>query len=381
METDNRIKRIDAELVRLGLDLYLATNTSDIRWITGFPNVFDSEQAHAMLIVSTSLASQPRRLLHTDMRYSGAMRPLSGGVLDVLDEERRSHSAFVVDQLRALSAGEPGFQRGIRIGIESDLPLSSFRNLDKTLAEADIGSYELVETDSFILQLRAVKDASEIADIKAAQAITDAAFLHMLDYLRSGLTEAEAAVELDFFMRKAGAPGLAFSSILASAERAALPHAVPGGRLLEPGDFVLMDFGARVNDYCSDMTRTVVLGQASQRQREIYETVLAAQLAALDMIRPGLPAADAQLEVNRIFAERGFEPLSHGLGHGVGIDIHEQPVMSASAEGELAVGHVVTVEPGIYLEGFGGVRIEDFGVVTADGFDDFTASAKQLIEL
>jgi Xaa-Pro aminopeptidase len=151
--------------------------------------------------------------------------------------------------------------------------------------------------------------------------------------------------------------------------------------VLTPGDLVVLDFGAKLDDYRSDMTRTIAIGRASERQREIYDCVLKAQLAALAMIGQDVDCVAPVDKVNEIFAAAGFEALPHGLGHGVGIDIHESPVLAAKAVGKMAVGHVVTVEPGIYIEGVAGVRIEDFGVITADGFDDFTTSPKQLFEL
>jgi Xaa-Pro aminopeptidase len=230
--------------------------------------------------------------------------------------------------------------------------------------------------------LRAVKDAEEIRALRAAQAITDAAFTHMLGYLRPGLTEREAATELEFFMRRAGADGVAFPSIIASGSNSAVPHAVPGNRVFEHGDFVLMDFGARLDEYRSDMTRTVVLGEANEQQRAMYEAVLAAQTAVIEALGPDMSGHEAQGIADATLAEYGFEGrLIHSLGHGVGIDIHELPVLAPKAETKLQPGHVVTVEPGVYLEGIGGVRIEDFGAITESGFELFTQSPHELIEL
>jgi Xaa-Pro aminopeptidase len=239
-----------------------------------------------------------------------------------------------------------------------------------------------VEIPGVISRLRAVKDAQEIEALIAAQKITDAAFIHMLGYLRPGLTEREAATELEFFMRRAGADGVAFPSIVASGPNSAIPHAVPGSRVFERGDFVLMDFGARLNDYRSDMTRTVVLGEANEQQRAMHDAALAAQTAVARALRPGMNGHEAQSIADATLAECGFEGrLIHSLGHGVGIDIHELPVLAPKAEAKLQPGHVVTVEPGVYLEGVGGVRIEDFGVITESGFEDFTQSPHELIEL
>jgi Xaa-Pro aminopeptidase len=270
----------------------------------------------------------------------------------------------------------------VRIGVEADLRLDVYRAFGKAFSEQETLSVEFVEVPSLITGLRALKDTEEIGLLKAAQAITDAAFAHMLDYLRPGLTEREAACELEFFMRRNGASGLAFSSILASAANSAIPHAIPTDRILERGDFVLMDFGAKFDDYCSDMTRTVVLGKASEQQRAMYAAALAAQTVVRAALKPGMTGLAAQALAEEVIAEQGFAgKLIHGLGHGVGIDIHELPVLAPSVEEKLEVGHVVTVEPGVYLEGIGGVRIEDFGIITEQGFEDFTQSPHELIEL
>ncbi|MCL2135983.1 MAG: Xaa-Pro peptidase family protein [Coriobacteriia bacterium] len=391
MGTDERLQRTNEALGEHELDAYLATHTSDIRWLTGFSHVFDDEAAHAMLVTSDRLTKDPLRLLHTDMRYSGAMKPLSSGVLDVLDDERKSHSLFIVEQLKAINVSLSGVNsptglglaasKPLRIGIEADILLTFYRSLVKAFDEADLGSYELVEVPSLVTQLRAVKDASEIASMKESQKITDAAYTYLLDYIKAGQTEFEIATELDFFMRRQGSEGVSFGSIVGSGPNSANPHAVPGSRQIQTGDMIVLDFGAKLDDYRSDMTRTVAVGKASARQREIYETVLEAQLATLGTVKAGIPNAEPYQRVNEIFAAKGYGPLTHGLGHGVGIDIHESPTLAAGVEGELQVGHVVTVEPGIYLEGDVGVRIEDFGAITAEGIDNFTASTKELIEL
>ncbi|MCL2339387.1 MAG: Xaa-Pro peptidase family protein [Actinomycetia bacterium] len=383
MGTDARLIRLNDFLISQELDAYLITQTSDIRWVTGFEHVFDFESAHALLVSSTRLTSTALRLLHTDARYFGAMKPKSAGVLDLLDEQRISHIAFVAEQLKAIRQGQTagGSSRQLRIGVEAELPLLTYRALRKGLDEAGFEQAELVEITAGIKTLRAVKDAEEIAALQGAQAITDATLVHMLEYLHAGLSEAEAALELEFSLRRNGSEGVAFAPILASGPNSAIPHHHPSQRLLQNGDYVLMDFGARLNDYCSDMTRTVVLGAASERQKQVYDTVLNAQLSVLGQLKAGVANTAPQAAVDQIFATAGFGPLSHGLGHGVGIDIHEAPVLSPLAGDPLAVGNVVTVEPGIYLEDWGGVRIEDFGAITADGFNNFTHSSKQLIEL
>jgi len=377
-----------AEALRTqGVDVYLATHTTDIRWLTGFAGVFDSEQAHVALMAPARM--QTEAWLFTDMRYSGALRRLNTqGYWHILDE-RIKRFVYVAEVL-ARELGEVVAGRPVVIGIESDLRLDWFKALDAALAEAAGAdgaagagfAYELREMTDVTTGLRARKSGPEIEVLKAAQAITDAGFDHMLEYARPGLTEKEVAVELEFFMRRAGASGLAFPSIVASGPNSALPHAVPGERVLQRGDILLMDFGARLDDYCSDMTRTVVLGQADERQQEMYAAVLEAHLAASAAYAPGMECATGQQIAEDILRAHGYEAgLVHGLGHGVGIDIHELPVIGPKVAERLEVGNVVTVEPGVYLEGVGGVRIEDCGVVTAEGFESFARAPKQLIEL
>jgi Xaa-Pro aminopeptidase len=401
MSTRHRVERLAQALAEKDVHAFLVTNTSDIRWLTGFARVFDGERAHLAIVCTQAAGAQDAPAnraagardgglyLHSDGRYSGALRERNvDGAWEIFDE-RIGHSVYAAQTLKKRFEGQcqsAAWQgrASLRIGIEDDLPLVAWRALREALDGQFEGSglsYELVELKNLIVDARALKDDEEIELLRAAQAVTDAGFIHMLDYLRPGLTEREAACELEFFMRQNGADGLAFASILASGPNAAIPHHVPGDRVLERGDFVLMDFGAKVNDYCSDMTRTVVLGPASERQRTIYDTVLRAQTEAMAILRAGVAGSEPQALVDAIFAERGFDKLSHGLGHGVGIDIHEQPLLSPKAKDALVAGSVVTVEPGIYVEGFGGVRIEDFGLVTAEGFEDFTASAHELIEL
>jgi Xaa-Pro aminopeptidase len=372
-----RLRRLVESLAEKGVDVYLATHTADICWLTGFTGVFDDEQAHLALIAHDDLK---RPLIFTDMRYSAALRALdAAGRWRVLDE-RKPRFASVVEMLKEGPASRVP-DGPLRIGIEGDLRLDAYRALTEALDKQGLPA-ELLELPSLITALRATKDAAELGRLKAAQALTDEAFEHMLGYLRAGLNEREAACELEFFMRRAGAQGVAFPSIVASGPNSAIPHAIPGGRVFERGDFVLMDFGARLDDYRSDMTRTVVLGQASEQQRAMYEAVLAAQTAASEVLRPGMSGLEAQSIAERVIAEHGFDgAFTHSLGHGVGIDIHELPLLAPKVEAALEVGNVVTVEPGVYLEGIGGVRIEDFGVITEQGFEPFTRSPHRLIEL
>ena len=233
-------------------------------------------------------------------------------------------------------------------------------------------------------EMRIYKDERELAAMAVAQELTDAAFAHILTYIRPGVREIDVALELELFMRRNGAQGLAFDTIAVSGAASALPHGVPRDTELEKG-FLTMDFGARYGGYCADMTRTVVIGKADAEMRRLYETVLAAQRAALKAAKGGMGCRAMDAAARDLIHGAGYAGcFGHSLGHGVGLDIHEAPRLSSAApEGaELCPGHVVTVEPGIYLEGKYGCRIEDMIAVLPDGsIRNFTKSTKELLEL
>lgn len=231
-------------------------------------------------------------------------------------------------------------------------------------------------------RLRIVKTEKELASLARAEAIGDQAFTRILSDIRPGVTELEIAAKLDYYMKEAGAVGNSFDTIVASGLHSAMPHAIPSEKKIEAGDFVTMDFGCVYEGYCSDMTRTIVVGKADGKQKEIYRIVLEAQLAALQVIKAGMTGSEVDAVARRVIAEAGYgEYFGHGLGHSVGLFIHEEPRLSPKCHEVLRENVIQTVEPGIYLPGFGGVRIEDLVCVTADGCRNFTHSPKELIEL
>jgi len=236
--------------------------------------------------------------------------------------------------------------------------------------------------DNLIDELRVKKNAEEIARIKKAQAIAERAFDYILGFIKKGVTEREIALALDYFMLKNGADALSFETIVASGVNSSMPHAVPSDKIIAAGDFITMDFGAVVEGYHSDMTRTVAIGAVSEKQGLVYGTVLAAQLTSLQILAPGITCKAADAAARDIISNAGFGGnFGHGTGHGVGIEIHEEPTLSPAGEKTLEAGHVVTVEPGIYLPGEFGVRIEDMAVITQDGCENLTGSTKELIML
>lgn len=236
--------------------------------------------------------------------------------------------------------------------------------------------------DDTILAQRAVKDAREIVLMKQAQRLTDETFSYILPRLVPGKTEREIALEMEFFIRSQGAEGPSFDFIVVAGKNSSLPHGVPGENTLRRGDFVTMDFGAVVDGYHSDMTRTVALGKVSDEQRRVYETVLTAQKAVLSVVKAGVNCARMDKIARDIIYDAGYAGcFGHGLGHSVGIEIHESPRFAPGCNENAPAGTVMTVEPGVYLEGRFGVRIEDCGVITAQGFDNFTKSPKELLVL
>ncbi len=274
---------------------------------------------------------------------------------------------------------------------ENDCKTVSFE--DATLSVAAMERFkkafvnmELVPGASKIADgLRLFKDLDEIEKMKKAQAITDAAFAHILKVLTPEMTEIDAALELEFFMRKMGSEGVAFETIAVSGSASALPHGVPRNVKLEKG-FFTMDYGAKVDGYCSDMTRTVVLGKADDEMKKLYNTVLTAQKAALDFIKEGVLCRDCDKVARDIIDNAGYKGrFGHSLGHGVGMYIHEAPSLSGRAPEDMVLkrGHVITDEPGIYIEGKYGCRIEDMIAIMPDDGSvyDFTHSPKEMIEL
>ena len=229
---------------------------------------------------------------------------------------------------------------------------------------------------------RTVKSPKEIEYIKEAQTITDKAFSHILNFIKAGVSEKEIALELEFFMRKNGCDSASFDIIAVSGKNSSLPHGVPSDKTIQKGEFLTMDFGGTVNGYCSDMTRTVAVGNVNDEQRKIYDIVFNAQTKAFEKIKKGAICKEVDAAARDYICEMGYgENFGHGLGHSVGLEIHESPSFNTKDETILEEGMVLTVEPGIYIENKFGVRIEDMVIVTSSGFENITSSTKELIVL
>ena len=358
------VRKMCEKLNLIGL---LVRDTSNIRWLTGFDGVFDDEAAHALLVAGGGA------ILHTDSRYSNAARTVAQRIESdiMVNDERINHARFAYNALTAV--GTRPLQK--KLGIEDAITYAEFVKMVEYF-----GTNSLAPTSELVLGLRAVKDVGEIARLRAAQAVTDAAFSHIVAYMRPGMTEREVQRELEDYLLRHGAEGLAFQSIVAAGANAADPHSIPGNTRLEAGQCVVMDFGARVFGYCADMTRTVFLGAPDREMRDAWDTIRNANETVESYLKPGVTGASAHELAEQILAKGGFGgKMGHGLGHGVGLDVHELPSLNPRSTGQLVPGNVVTVEPGIYIPGQFGMRLEDFGVVTETGFDVFTQSTHEMV--
>ena len=229
---------------------------------------------------------------------------------------------------------------------------------------------------------RITKTDYEIESIKASQKIAEDAFEHILTFIKEGVTEKQIALELDFYMLSHGAEAVSFETIAVTGQKSSMPHGVPDDTVVKSGDFITMDFGAVVNGYHSDMTRTVAVGEVTAEQKLVYETVLTAQKSALAILKAGLDCCEADKAARQVIEDAGYgDYFGHSTGHGVGVEIHEAPTLAPKSKGALQVGNVVTIEPGIYLPGKFGVRIEDMALITENGFENLTTTPKELIVL
>ncbi|MBO5939353.1 MAG: aminopeptidase P family protein [Clostridia bacterium] len=357
----SHLQTFQTALASLGIDGALISSEVNQRYLSDFPF------SDGYLLVTPEHA-----YLLTDSRYAEAAREQVRDFKILLPKKK------MTDTLAELISEH----RIAKLALEEDsVSYSDYQDFCKALAPAGL----LSGASKILRELRAVKTPDEIERIAKAQEITDRAFTHILNFIstNANVTEQEVALELEFFMRKQGSDGVAFDTIAVSGPASSRPHGVPSDAKLRRG-FLTMDFGARVDGYCADMTRTVVIGKADEELKTIYSTVLAAQRNALEQIHEGMLCRDADELARSVIREAGYgDAFGHSLGHGVGLDVHEAPSLSPKAKEDslLKVGNVVTVEPGIYLEGRCGCRIEDMVAITENGIRNFTKSTKELIEL
>ena len=333
------------------LDAIVITSAENLRYLSGFTG------GEGFLVLA-----KDKNTIIVDSRYTIQAKQQTNG-FEVIEYKANPYKLIA----------DMGFAK---VGFEDGNISYAVYNRLKEVASSLLGVS--AELDN----LRKVKKEEEARCIRRAESIGDMAFEHILHFIKPGITEREIALELEYFMKKNGADGLAFDSVVAVAERSALPHAEATDRRVEDGRFVLMDYGCKYNGYCGDMTRTVAVGTIDDKMKNIYDIVLKAQTESLKAVCAGAKNKDVDAVARNIIKDAGFgENFGHALGHGVGLLVHEAPNLSPRSEDTLQVGNIVTVEPGIYVEDFCGVRIEDLVLVTQNGCENFTKSAKDLIIL
>ena len=360
MDVAPRLPRLRERLGDAGCDALAVTNLSNVGYLTGFTG------SAGILLVTPQ-----ESVLVTDGRYQTQSREQ----LATAGVDARVEIGGVAAQLEALATAARGLGR---IGLEAtDVSWARQRRFGAEV----FTDAELVPTEGLVEGFRRVKDAGELARMEAAADIADDALAQVRDLLPDGVSEADLALELDFAMRRLGAAGSSFDTIVAAGPNGAKPHARPSARPIEAGELVVIDFGAIVDGYCSDMTRTLWVGDLdSEVAGRMVEVVAASQAAGVDAVRSGASCAEVDGACREIIAEAGWaDAFLHSTGHGVGLDIHEAPWVAATSTDTLEPSTVVTVEPGVYLPDIGGVRIEDTVVVTSDGCRPLTKSPKDLI--
>ncbi len=355
----NHLSQITDKLSQYDLDAMLIVSEPGEQYAVGF-------QGEGYVLV-TQEGSQ----YSTDGRYIEAAQKQVTGAEVVLTSRERSHLALARDFLEARGLKRVGFE-GAAVSV------AQHRRWQESFPKG----CELIPAQELLDGLRASKDREELAAMVQAQKITDAAFGEILNYIRPGLTEQEVAARLVYELLRRGARKVSFDPIVAAGANGSMPHAVPGETEIQKGMFVTMDFGCVYDGYCSDMTRTVAVGQPTQEMERVYETVLAAQKAGIAAARAGMPGRELDAAARKVIEEAGYgDYFTHSFGHSLGLEIHESPNASPSETRPIPVGTVISAEPGIYLPGRFGVRIEDVLVLEEGGCRDITQSPKNLIVL
>ncbi len=349
-------------LQSIQVDALLLTSAANMRFVTGFTG-----EGYVYL-------SQKQCIVVTDSRYTIAAK-MECPNCTVFEWGKEEYYSFLVTAMKEDKVSSLGIE-------DEEMTVAFWKRLEKKCKAENLEKVKFKPLGKQVSDFRGIKTEEEIDCIKKAEAIGDKAFERILTKLKVGMAEKEVAAWLEFFMKEEGADGLSFDTIAASGIHSAMPHAVPTEKKLQEGDFLTMDFGCKYKGYCSDMTRTVVIGKASKEQKKVYETVLKAQKTALKGIHPGITGKEADSLARNVIEEAGYgKYFGHSLGHSVGLEIHEGPNFSPKEERVLEPGMVITVEPGIYIKDFGGVRIEDVVVITENGCENITHSPKELIEI
>lgn len=348
-----RNEKAIAAFKEYGISALLLTKAEDVHYFTGLK----VDECYVLL-------TEDKKYMVTDFRYEEEVSVLKPEFDIIITKQGYELMDFVKEVMPE------------KLGVQDEtLTMSQYKQLREFLAdEAIIGITGLTET------IRFYKDEYELECIKKAVAIGDKAFAHILEFIKPGMTEKEVALEIEHHMMLNGADGIAFETICVSGKNSSLPHGHPSEKVIEEGDFLTMDYGCKVGGYCSDMTRTIAIGYATDEMKEIYDLVLRAQLNACEKLGPNMHVKEGDALARDIISEAGYGPcFGHGLGHGVGLEIHEDPWLSFRGVHMLEPGMIMTIEPGVYLPGKFGVRIEDTVCITEDGIDIYCTSPKELI--
>ncbi|USK69147.1 M24 family metallopeptidase [Peribacillus asahii] len=351
-----KLTRLREAMEKVNVDGLLITSSYNRRYMTGFTG------SAGVVLVSLKEAK-----FITDFRYVEQAGKQAQGYNII--QHKGTLIEEVAKQVKEMKIEKLGFE-------QEYVTFSAYKTYENAV------SSKLVPISGIIENLRLIKTPSEIKILKEAAGVADRAFTHILDFIRPGITELDVSNELEFFMRKEGATSSSFDTIVASGVRSALPHGVATDKIIEKGDFVTLDYGAYYNGYVSDITRTVAVGEPSEELIKIYDIVLEAQLRGMSGIKPGMTGKEADALTRNFIVEKGYgEYFGHSTGHGIGLEVHEGPALSMKSDTILQSGMIVTVEPGIYLPGVGGVRIEDDTMITIDSNEALTHSTKELMIL
>lgn len=363
---------LEQELKKKQVNVVIVNHPSNLYYYTGFTG----GEAFLVMLISDKAEEKLESYIITDSRYYEQVEKECPD-LKLVKLEKKGYSQIVKELLEVFIEKQQIPAKGAQIAIEESMNLSQYLKLCEVCSMASFKVYsEMINSG------RKIKDDEELEKIRTAESIGDAAFSYILGIIKPGMTEAEIALELEYYMKKQGGSKLSFDTIVASGPNSSMPHAQVTNRKIEQGDFITMDFGCVYQGYCSDMTRTIAVGKTTQEMEKVYQIVLEANKRAMEQIKEGEQCSYIDSLARDYIKSEGYgDFFGHGLGHGVGLDIHEEPRFSPKCQVITKENMVITVEPGIYLPNRFGVRIEDLVVVTKKGYENLTHSDKELIIL